>query len=99
MPITDDQAMVALQTLGWERKDITEDMRDHLRVLMDAFDIYVEREATHAALWKEYGAGDTAFHLKSKALRVLNNVENEDDALDAINYAAFTVRNVRAGRL
>ena len=73
-------------------------MLDQFKVYMEALDIYVEREATHGGLWKESGAADTAFHLKSKALRISNNLDNLDDALDAINYAAFTVRNVRAGR-
>lgn len=99
MHYTDDQMRVALQSVGWQRKDITADMLDHMQVLLEAFDIMVEREAQHGALWKEYGASDTAFHLKSKALRLLNNLENIDDGLDAINYAAFTVRNVREGRL
>lgn len=91
--------IAALQALGWQRDEITDDMIQHMEVLVEAFAIMVDREATHGGLWKQYGAADTAFHLKSKALRMANNLQNIDDGLDAINYAAFTVRNVREGRL
>lgn len=78
----------------------TEDMRNHLAIMLHACAIYQERDAHHTGLWKQYGAADTAHHLKSKAMRVQNNLAGcEDDAIDAINYAVFTLRNVYEGRM
>lgn len=78
---------------------------DQLMVYLDAFRVFIEREAKYHSLWKEYGAKDTAHHVKSKGLRLKTQVEADgleadyDDAFDLINYAAFTVRNIRGGRL
>jgi len=88
----------ALKAYGY--MDVDSNMEGQFEVLMEAFALFMERDPHHKSLWKEYGASDTAFHCKSKALRL--NVappEHLDDALDLINYAAFTIRNVREGRL
>ena len=79
----------------------TENEREQLAVYMEAFMIFQHREDKYHSLWKEYGVSDTTHHLKSKALRVyaLAGEDITDDALDAINYAAFSIRNARAGRL
>lgn len=89
-------------------KALTISDHEQLAVLLDAFVIYKERNDRYQDLWKEYGAADTAHHLKSKALRVgaelgrthePGEAYDLDDAFDAVNYAAFTIRNVREGRL
>jgi len=91
-------AYEALAAFGYD--DIDDNLVAQFLVLMEALELFRVRDPHHKSLWKEYGASDTAFHCKSKALRL--NVappEHLDDALDLINYAAFTIRNVREGRL
>lgn len=76
-----------------------------LQVLLEAMHIYQEREAVRGGLWKMAGAKDSAHHLASKSRRVTYALDHAtpdaviDDGLDAINYAAFAVRNVRARRI
>lgn len=89
-----------------ESGEISEADAEQLGVYIEAFDIYRERQERYHDLWKEAGARDNAHHAKSKALRIdaelrgLGDVAPDlDDCLDLINYAAFTVRNVRAGRI
>jgi hypothetical protein len=93
---------MALSSFGLED---TEDNREQLRVMVEAMTIYEEREAVRGGLWKGAGAVDSAHHLQSKGLRVKYAIDHTapgagvDDALDAVNYAVFYVRNVRDGRL
>lgn len=92
----------ALHTLGIEQ---TADNCEQLEVLVESLLIYGEREKARGGLWKAAGAVDSAHHLKSKGGRVKHAVDHAmpdaglDDAHDAVNYAVFYVRNVRAGRL
>lgn len=83
---------------------------EHIRVMLEALAKYKERQARYDDLWARAGARDNAHHCRSKALRVeteLNLVGGPpsgtdgiiDDGLDLVNYAVFTVRNVRAGRI
>lgn len=96
-----------LERAGLLRTGVPEqDMKAQLAVLLNAMDIYAEREAHHHQLWKEMGYTDSAHHLRSKAARVgksvsMDTAESEeavDEAIDAINYAAFFVQNSEAGR-
>jgi hypothetical protein len=73
-------------------------------VLIEALEIFLERNAKRADLWKQFGWQDSALHLRSKALRIALALEKDldidpedvlDDAIDIINYAVFFVRNVR----
>lgn len=94
------QYRAALQTLGYKSEDITDNHVEQFAVLAEALELFMERDAHHRSLWKEYGATDTAHHCKSKAMRLnVEPAEHLDDAMDLINYAVFTVRNVREGRL
>lgn len=92
----------ALNVLGL---DNNEDNCAQMQVLVESMFIYQEREAARGGLWKAAGAVDSAHHLKSKGARVKHAVDHTmpdagiDDALDAVNYSAFYVRNVRAGRI
>jgi hypothetical protein len=85
--------------------DVNDENIAQLQVFIEAMHIYQEREASRGGLWKDAGAKDSAHHLGSKARRITFAVEHNkpeaviDDGLDAINYAAFAVRNVRAGRI
>lgn len=92
----------------WLGVDSTEDNMEQMRVLAQAMVIYEEREAARGGLWKEAGAIDSAHHLKSKGMRVFVAATHPeeagreagiDEAVDAVNYAAFFVRNYRAGRV
>jgi hypothetical protein len=100
--LSSEDAAAVLDILGL---DNTEDNRDQLRVMAEAMHLYQEREAVRHGLWKLSGAKDCAHNLKHKGLRVAFASDQEaleaavDDAHDAVNYAAFFVRNVRAGRI
>ena len=88
---------------------------EHKAVLDEALDIYVERNSVHQDLWKQDGATGNLQHVRSKVLRVINQMGNValsdgeeqklyldqlvDDGLDAINYLAMLIRNAREGRL
>jgi hypothetical protein len=71
---------------------------------LKAFAIFIERNANHCDLWKEFGWEDSALHIRSKAARIglvmkrhlevpPENVLKE--VPDLINYAIFFDRNVR----
>jgi len=85
--------------------DPTDDNAAQLQVLTESMYIYQEREAARGGLWKTAGAIDSAHHLRSKGVRVKHAIDHAmpeaglDDAHDAVNYAAFYIRNVRAGRI
>lgn len=77
--------------------DPTEDVLAQFDVFMDALNVYYEREQQHGSTWKEFDTADAAHHVKHKAARMANMAGREevdtDEALDAINYAAFFVRH------
>lgn len=84
--------------------EINDDNIAQFQVMMEAMNIYADREEVRGGLWKRAGAGDSSFHLRSKGERIAfaaTHGKHEaalDDAIDAVNYAGFFVRNVRAGR-
>lgn len=84
---------------------VNEENCAQMQVLVESMFIYQEREAVRGGLWKMAGAMDSAGHLRSKGMRVKYAVDHDmpeagvDDAHDAVNYAAFYIRNVRAGRI
>jgi hypothetical protein len=82
--------------------DPTSDNKEQMSILIEAFAIYLEREATRGGVWKNSGAKGMAFQLMSKAERSFHLTMTEqsqavqDEALDCINYAAFLLRQLRA---
>jgi len=78
-----------------------------LELLLAAFEKFVDRNHHYRDLWMQGGAADSAHHIKSKTARIVWSLDrlreghplDADDALDLINYAAFFVRNARAGRI
>lgn len=80
---------------------------EQMKVYIDAFEIFVERNERYEDLWKQYGWMDTLTHVRSKALRLVRKFWREDpeqedetlldDALDLVNYATFFIRNFRSG--
>jgi hypothetical protein len=74
-------------------------------ILFEALKKYADRDALYDGAWKEAGYLDSLHHIRSKATRILKLSERAidqadlvDDALDLINYTAFFIANVRAGR-
>ena len=92
-----------LEFLGLALSDTN---REQLAVMLEALELFDERNVKYGDLWQEGGWQDSAAHLRSKAARVHSATKGTllqpynfiDDALDAMNYAAFYVRNVRADR-
>jgi hypothetical protein len=85
------------------RADVTEENSAQMRVLLEAFDIYLERDKRYKGVWKGSGYLGSLFDLRKKITRawqvfwVGEGDGNIDDGLDIINFAAFFVRNVRSG--
>jgi hypothetical protein len=78
---------------------------EHMMVFLEALRIYDERNNQYGPLWKNAGAAENFFDASRKARRVKAVVMSEggfnidDDALDAINYLIFGIRNMREGRI
>lgn len=95
---------------GFVYEGEADDIMDHAVVLQEALNIYIKRNRNYRGAWQRYGALDSAMHLRSKGLRAFQRVmswikdglpadPDLDDGIDFVNYAAFFVRNARAGRL
>jgi hypothetical protein len=80
---------------------------EHQKVLMEALDIYRHKNPVYRDAWRTYGWRGSLMQLRScceRAWRVLwpaaphsGALPKVDDLLDLINYAVFTIRNVREG--
>lgn len=102
-----ERFLYALEALTGSR--INEEEEQHLRILLSALGKYHERDMTHRGLWRYFGAIDSAHQLRAKSTRTYNNaigllkegsdsdIDPVDDAIDAINYAVFYIRNVTEG--
>jgi hypothetical protein len=100
---------VVLYYLGLDK---TETNVSQLDVMVSAMEIFQERTQAHGDLWKEGPSLEQAFQVKHKAHRMLNaalrrhcegeSEDNEllliDSALDLINYAVFTIRQLEEER-
>lgn len=81
------------------------DIDEHIAVFERQMELYVERDTLHQGLWKDYGAADNMLHIRSKFLRAQGLSQRGEHGAaikeleDLINYSAFFIRNVRAGRL
>ncbi len=80
-----------------------EDEGKYVEVILDAYDVHVDREKIRKGLWKRYGARDQVNTTKTKLERVLNTLtmDHVDDDMtenaiqelyDIINYSVFAVR-------
>ncbi len=79
---------------------LTMDDVEQFMTMMEAFEIYKERNDLRQNLWKQDNPGELAGHCISKAKRMcLTAVPGtfEDDALDLVNYSVFFVRQGRNG--
>jgi hypothetical protein len=86
--------------------DFTEENLAHLEILLEAAEIFKERDEQYRGLWRRFGWLDSLFHIRHKAFRLFRKVEegdtgwspkDTDNALDLINYAVFAIRNGRDG--
>lgn len=95
----EDTALMMCAAVGLH--DPSEDEVGYMATVVQAFEIYREREREYGAMWKDSGSADNAMQLRSKAQRMLQGLTgrvHHDSALDAINYAVFYFRNKKAGR-
>lgn len=100
-----DRAMAVLDAFyDANDEDYSTTDLEQISVMLEAFQIFVQRNAKRHDLWKQFGWEDSALHIRSKAARVgltldpavdLDPDDVLDDALDLINVAVFFVRNVR----
>jgi hypothetical protein len=80
-----------------------------MRILLQAFEKFVERNAEYDDLWKGDNAAEQATQLRHKALRVYSKLQQVpaltggeqeldniiDNTIDGINYAVFTIRKLK----
>ena len=91
--------------LGLRRSEIgfTDNEWEQFNIYIEAFQLFMEREARYNSLWMKYGARDSLHHMNSKVARTQFLLEgfseDQDDPLDLINYTAFFLRNLRAGMI
>jgi len=83
-------------------------------IMVEALIKYRERDAYYRGIWKQSGAEGVAFHIRSKAQRIvtmggqadlielmtphLRETQLLDDAIDLAVLAAMYIDNVRQGR-
>jgi hypothetical protein len=102
-PLADLNELARL--LGLRRSEIgfTDNEWEQFNIYIEAFQLFMEREAKYNSLWMQYGAVDSYQHMRSKVARTQFLLEgfseDQDDPLDLINYTAFFLRNLRAGRI
>jgi hypothetical protein len=95
----EQRAEDALRAIGYEQP--TEDQINYMATILQAFEIYNEREGEYGKLWKSSGSEDNAMQIKSKAQRMIAGLTEKvqgDSALDCINYSVFYFINKKEGR-
>ena len=79
-----------------------------LGVLIEAYEIYLDRGHKYGQLWRVYGWSGNVLHIMSKAARIKKmfwGVDysdrpqdiDSDDVYDIINYAAFVIQDMKDG--
>jgi hypothetical protein len=72
---------------------------DHLAVLLEAHQLYEQRNRVYKDVWKHHGLRGNLVKLRLKVERAWTTLwagdQDEDDLLDVINYAAMCVRCLR----
>jgi hypothetical protein len=77
----------------------------HMKVLLEAYDLFIERNDKYEDNWRNQGARGNLFKLRWKVERAWRAIWNHedvaqadvDDLLDVINNAVFAIRCVRDG--
>lgn len=78
---------------------------DHMKVLLRANRVYESKNRAYSDVWKNYGWRGCLMHLRTCVERAWNSLYSAppgatvrvDNLIDAINYAAFAVRNMDEG--
>ena len=71
-----------------------EDIEEHRSVFNQALVVFGERDEVHKGLWKEMDMPEEDHLIQHKAKRWAHT-RNEEDAIDLINYVAFSIQNQR----
>lgn len=93
--------------------NINMDNLGQLDVFHKAMETYLERTKAYGDVWRNYGAASNLLSAARKVDRLMKTWWDDlmqgkvpsihkdalDDAVDAINYLAFFIRNVEAGNL
>ena len=80
-----------------------DDTRAQLAIFMNAMSVMVERRGQYMDAWREYGALNNLIRAATKVKRLVNlfwhneggppyEDRSDDDAIDALNYLAFFLR-------
>lgn len=76
---------------------------EHWQILAEAHALYVERNQKYKDVWRSYGWRGCLVHMRTCAERawrvawlIGDAAKAEDNLIDLINYAVFTIRNIRA---
>jgi hypothetical protein len=98
------RVMAAMDVLGYTSESNEENNRNfqHLMVLLEVFELYLERNGRYNDEWRVTGWRGALFELRKKVSRVWrvfwkgtgSKPEHilYDDALDAINFIVFFIR-------
>jgi len=101
-----DNAGMLLEAMGITN---TPENREQCAVLLEALALYDQRSQKNGQAWRRYGALNNVLRLGIKAERLVQQLwmrkhpqdgdrtKDVDDALDAINYAVFVIRQARLG--
>lgn len=88
----------------------TADELQHLTVLMEALELFIERSTTRGNMWRQFPVSDKIRELRERVVR-LENLQNvvstigrervapgmRNDLIDIINYAVFAVKQIDEG--
>lgn len=73
-----------------------EETEKQLAVMLEALDIFQERDDHHQSLWKQSAEFELGLHITSKYKRfMVDPATHIDDGLDLINYIVFQIRRAR----
>ena len=84
--------------------NISDEHYVHLVTMMDAFYLYQEKDAIRGDMWRQFPPSDKIRELRERVMRI-NAAYSLDtgreaiisDAIDAINYNVFLIRQLREG--
>lgn len=92
--------------------DVTPGNLEHFEFLMKCLKLHNDRTRAYGTVWKRYGALSNLLSAARKVDRLMESwwrrgeghapalhKDNMDDALDAVNYLVFMMRNARAGNV
>jgi hypothetical protein len=105
----DEAGGVSIAEVGFGHSPADDAVKAQFEVLMEALTIYAERNPKYNDNWRRFGWRGCLFRLRERVERLWDYLwdypicdgssaspyPDMDDAIDLINFAAFTVRAVR----